>query len=270
MTMPRVNLYDSHYAKLEANVYAEIRRDVYGENVGQTGWITMSDARKFFTDMALSTGKTGLDVACGSGGLTRAMVRETDARAIGVDINPFAIEAATRHAAEEGLEDDVEFQVVDAGVDLPFEANSFDAVLCNDAINHIPDRQHLFNDWFRVLRPGGRVLFTDPIVVTGQLTKEEIEARSSIGYFLFTPVGINERLLETAGFGVLDTVDMTAEVVAIAGKWHEARAQRRDAVVALEGADGFEGLQGFFAMVTRLARERRLSRFRFLAEKRTD
>lgn len=268
MAQSRVDLYDSHYAKLEAAVYAAIRQDVYGENVGQTGWITMADARGFFEDMALAPGRRGLDVACGSGGLTRAMVQETGATAIGVDINPFAIEAATRHATESDLGDSVEFRVVDAGSDLPFEAEAFDAVLCNDAINHIPDRPHLFRDWMRVLRPGGRVLFTDPIIVTGQLTKEEIETRSSIGYFLFTPVGVNERLLEAAGFTVLDVKDMTEEVATIAGRWHQARAERRQAVVALEGEEEFAGLQRFFQIVTRLAGERRLSRFRFLAEKR--
>ena len=199
----RVDLYDSHYAKLEADVYTAIRQDVYGDNVGQTGWITVAGARQFFIDMALAPGKRGLDVACGSGGLTRAMVQETGATAVGVDINPFAIEAATRHAVEGEFGSTVEFRVVDAGSDLPFEAEAFDAVLCNDAINHIPDREHLFQDWMRVLRPGGRVLFTDPIIVTGQLTKEEIETRSSIGYFLFTPVGTNEQLLESAGFSVL-------------------------------------------------------------------
>ena len=151
----RVNLYDSHYARLEADVYAAIRADVYDEDLGQTGWITLADARQFFSELELAPGKRALDVACGSGGLTRAMHIEAGAEAVGVDINPFAIEAATRHASEAGLSDRVAYQVVDAGEDLPFESRTFDAILCNDAINHIPDRHHLFSDWHRVLRRTG-------------------------------------------------------------------------------------------------------------------
>src|SRR6266480_5021946 len=78
---------------------------------------------------------------------------------------------------------------LDAGSCLPFRTESFDAVFSNDSINHLPDRSAVLHDWHRLLRPGGRVLFTDPIVVTGQLSNEEIRTRSSIGFFLFTPVG---------------------------------------------------------------------------------
>lgn len=263
----RVNLYDSHYAQLQADVYARIRSSVYGDEVGQTGWITLDQARACFEKLRVGPDRDVLDVACGSGGLTRLMARETGCRAAGVDINPFAIEAATRQADAEDVGSRVTFRVVDAGDDLPFDDGSFDAVFCNDAINHIPDRSHLFADWHRVLRPGGRVLFTDPIVVTGQLTKEEIEARSSIGYFLFTPAGCNEKLLEAAGFSVLEAEDVTAEVERIASRWHDARERHRDEVIALEGRDEFQGLQRFFAIVTRLAGERRLSRYRYLAAK---
>jgi ubiquinone/menaquinone biosynthesis C-methylase UbiE len=62
----------------------------------------------------------------------------------------------------------VSFQLVDAGQRLPFPDASFDALFCDDAINHLPDRARLFADWHRVLKPGGRLLFTDPVVVTGR------------------------------------------------------------------------------------------------------
>ena len=140
-------------------------------------------------------------------------------------------------------------------------------MFCNDAINHLPDRLSLLQDWHRILRPGGRVLFTDPIVVTGQLSNEEIRVRSSIGFFLFTPLGHNEHLLKKAGFTVLQVRDVTDAVASVSRRWQDARAKRRERLTAIEGDEGFEGLQRFLSAVYVLASERRLSRYMYLAEK---
>ena len=119
-----------------------------------------------------------------------------------------------------------------------------------------------------MLRPGGRVLFTDPIVVTGQLSNEEMRVRSSIGFFLFTPPGHNERLLEQAGFTVRKVRDVTDAVASVSRRWHDARANRRERLTAVEGNEGFDGLQRFLAAVHVLSSERRLSRQMYLADKR--
>ena len=62
----------------------------------------------------------------------------------------------------------------------------------------------------RVLKPGGRLLFSDALVVNGPLTNEEIAARSSIGYYVFVPRGENERLIQEAGLTFLQAQDTTA------------------------------------------------------------
>ncbi len=206
-------------------------------------------------------------MACGSGGVTCAMAKLSGATCTGVDINLHGIEAAKHWAEREGLASVVSFDVVDAGRRLPFPDESFDVVFCNDAINHLPDRLSLLQDWHRILRPGGRVLFTDPIVVTGQLSNEEIRVRSSIGFFLFTPLGHNDHLLKKAGFTVLQVRDVTDAVASVSRRWQDARAKRRERLTAIEGNEGFEGLQRFLSAVYVLASERRLSRYMYLAEK---
>jgi SAM-dependent methyltransferase len=208
-----------------------------------------------------------VEVACGSGGITCAMAAHSGAACIGVDINPHGIEQAKARAEREALSAQVIFQVVDAGRELPFIPTSFDAVFCNDSINHLPDRTATLRDWFRLLRPGGRILFTDPIIVTGQLSNEEIRLRSSIGFFLFTPAGLNERLLEQAGLRVREVRDVTDAVASVSRRWHEARARRRERIVAVDGAEAFEALQQFLHTVYILASERRLSRYMYLAER---
>jgi len=262
-----VDLYDGHYGQLATDPQVEVRRETYGEDLGQASWITVGEARDWFNLLQFGPGQRALEVACGSGGVTCAMASHTGAACVGVDINVHGVEAAKKWAEREGVSSLVSFQVVDAGQRLPFPDESFDVVFCNDSVNHLPGRSAVLQDWYRILHPGGRVLFTDPIVVTGQLSNEEIRARSSIGFFLFTPVGHNERLLEQTGFAVRQVQDVTDAVASVSNKWRDARAKRRERLVALEGQEGFEGLQRFLDAVYTLASERRLSRYMYLAEK---
>jgi SAM-dependent methyltransferase len=266
--MPRdVDLYDTHYAHLAAIAQTEVRRETYDEDLGQSSWITLAEAREWFRLLRLDAGSRVLEVGCGSGGVTRRLAADTGASAVGVDINPHGIETATASALREGLSSRVSFQVVDAGMRLPFADASFDAIFCNDAINHLPGRAELFLDWHRVLKPGGRLLFTDPIVVTGPVTNEEIRVRSSIGFYLFLPAGCNERLLERTGFVVEEIRDVTDAEAWVSARWRDARARRREALAAIEGEEGFDALQRFLDAVCILSRERRLSRYAFLAYK---
>ena len=262
------DLYDTHYSSLLTDVQIEVRGETYDEDFGQASWIMGQEARAWFELLAVGPGQDALEVACGSGGLTCRMAKDTGARCVGVDINPHGIEAARLLAQHEGLSSRVSFEMVDAGSALPFQNESFDGVFCNDSVNHLPGRVDVLRDWHRVLRPGGRLLFTDPIVVTGQLSNDEIRARASIGYFLFTPQGHNERLLEQVGFIVQEVRDVTAAMASVSGKWREARARRRDRLEALEGEERFEGLQRFLDAVWTLASERRLSRYMYFATKR--
>src|SRR5262245_38503300 len=229
-----VELYDSYYSRLATDVLGEVRRETYGEDLGQASWITGAEAREWFDLLRLGAGQNALEVACGSGGVTCAMARHTGAPCVGIDINVHGIEAAKQWAERQGLSSLVSFRVVDAGHALPFGAESFDVVFCNDAINHLPDRAGVLREWHRVLRPGGRVLFTDPIVVTGQLSNEEMRVRSSIGFFLFTPAGHNEQLLDEARFRLRGVRDVTAAVAAVSRRWRQARTTRRVRLIAVE------------------------------------
>lgn len=260
-----VDLYDSAYGNFEAAILEQVRRETFGEDIGQNSWITTDEYLRFFGWLELKPTSNVLEVGCGSGGPALFMARTIGCRIRGIDNNENGIATANKMAEEQGLDSRVGFQLADAAQPLPFESELLDSILCVDAINHLPDRSRVFAELHRVLRPDGRILFTDPIVVTGLLSNEEIAIRSSIGYFLFTPVGENERLLEEAGFELLRCEDVTENEVKVSKRWHDARAKRRDDLLKIEGEKTFEGLQQFLSVVYRLSSERRLSRFVFVA-----
>jgi SAM-dependent methyltransferase len=185
---------------------------------------------------------------------------------MGIDINEEGLTTARQAAAAAG-DAVAQFRWSDLDRRLPFDAESFDAVVCIDSVNHFRDRLAVFREWHRVLKVRGRILFTDPVVLTGPVSNDELVARSNIGFFLFVPLEVTERLLEEAGFHLLRREDVTANIEVTSGRWLAAREQRRDALSRIEGEERFDGLQRFLAAVHTLTRERRLSRFAFLAEK---
>jgi SAM-dependent methyltransferase len=267
----KVDLYDATYGRFDESLYREIRRETWGRNgdedFGQNGWITAKEQDQFIQWLSLSPGQRLLDVACGSGGPTLRLAERTGATVVGVDIHTDGINAGRRHAAARGLTELASFEVVDARGPLPFENESFDAVICIDAINHLPDRPSVLAQWARLLKPGGRLLFTDPIVVTGPLTNEEIAIRSSIGFFLFVTPDTNERMLSDSGLHLTMKEDVTEALAQTAALWHEARQKRALDLGRIEGDATFQGQQRFLEAAARIARERRLSRFAFCARK---
>jgi SAM-dependent methyltransferase len=260
-----VPLYDTGYRDFALTARRRVKEETYGEDIGQNSWLTRDEWDSALDWLVPTAQAHVLDVACGSGGPDLHFARTRGARVVGVDVNAHAIETATRAACGEGLASLARFVQADAGLPLPFADASFDAVVCIDAINHLTDRLGVLRDWHRVLKPGGRMMFTDPIVVTGLLSSEELARRASIGYFVFALRDEDERLVAEAGFDLLRCDDTTANVARVASRWHDARGRLRAELVADEGEQTFDDLQAFLATAHVLASERRLSRYTLLA-----
>lgn len=262
-----VEHYGAQYGNFASELYAQIRAETFGEDLGQNGWLTREEHDLFISWLGLDKGSTLLDVACGSGGPTSRIARLTGCSVVGVDVHEDAIAAARARAEAESLGDRARFEHLDASQPLPFEAGAFDGVICVDAVNHLAGREQVFREWARVLRPGGRLVFTDPIVVTGPLTNEEIAIRSSIGFFLFVPGGADDRLLAGAGFEIVESMDRTRNMAETAARWRAARQARAAELIRVEGEPTFLGQQRFFDVAARIAQEGRLSRIAFHARR---
>ena len=173
-----VNLYDSTYSNFSKQVLEVIRKETYGQDIGQNSWLTSEEYDRFISWLNLTPGHHVLEVASGSGGPAGYLAGRVGCRITGIDVNQSGVDAATGNAVKLNQTHLLSFKVADADSPLPFEDNTFDALVCIDSMNHFQNRKSVLQEWYRVLQPGHRAVFTDPVVITGAVTNEELALRS--------------------------------------------------------------------------------------------
>jgi SAM-dependent methyltransferase len=263
----KVDLYDSAYGNYESDGYRLVRIETYGQDLGQTSWVTTEESNEIPDLLHLSSSSSVLEVGCGSGGYALYLAEKVGCRLVGLDINAAGVRNANQLALARGLAARAHFEQCDVSKSLPFDDKTFDAVFSNDVLCHVPGRPEVLGEICRVLNPGGRMLFSDALVVGGMVSHEDIATRSSIGFYVYSPPGENERLIAHAGFGQIRVIDTTDGAARIAQRWHHAREKRKDELIAAEGDINFEGLQRFLSCVQRLTSDRRLLRYLYIASK---
>jgi SAM-dependent methyltransferase len=246
-----VDLYDNAYRNYDADVYRDIRVETYGEDLGQTSWVTTEESREIPAMLSLTPSSYVLEIGCGSGRYALQVAGIVGCRILGLDTNGRGIHTANQLAAARNMSAQVRFENCDASKKLPFDDSTFDAIFSNDVLCHLP----------------GRMLFSDALIIGGTVSHQEIATRSSIGYYLFSPPGENERILKQEGFLLVSVADTTENAALIAKRWRDARQKRKEALTAIEGEINFEGLQQFLSTVHALTSDRRLQRHVYVAEK---
>lgn len=165
-------------------------------------------------------GKVGIDVGCGSGGISAHLVtRHGAAHVTGYDVELPVIEAARALAARKGLTDRLEFVHASPGV-LPFADARFDFVFSKDAMLHVPDKAGLFADLFRIVKPGGFLAASDWLISHDGEPSENMKNYIAAEGLSFHMRSANwyARALETAGFVDVRTDDRNG--------WYRQEAQR--------------------------------------------
>ncbi len=159
---------------------------------------------------SLKEGETVLDLGSGAGFDCFLAARKVGKRGkvIGVDMTPDMIDRA-RDNARKGNYTNVEFRLAEIE-NLPAADNSADVVISNCVINLAPDKSRVFKEAFRVLKPGGRLMISDIVLI-----KELPESiRDSIDAYIGCVAGamMKDEYLKTiknAGFNDLQVLDET-------------------------------------------------------------
>lgn len=197
------------YAQASIHAYEA----VYGRDFVSPGGEVM--ARELVGRLHLEPGHRVLDAGCGLGGSAFLMARELGARVDAMDLSRNMIALARQRCEEHGLNDLVALEHGDClALDRP---ERYDAVYSRDVFLHIHDKARLFAVLLKVLRPGGRLLFTDYCCGDRPWSDEFSRYVEERAYSLHTlPEYI--ALLEVAGFTDVAGRDLTGRFREILGE----------------------------------------------------
>ncbi len=113
----------------------------------------------------VQAGERVLDIGCGSGvdAFIAAQMVGPTGKVVGIDLVPEMLDKAEKNLALINIEN-VVFRMTTAE-NLPFTDAEFDVVTSNGAFNLIPDKAKALTEIFRILKPGGRLMIADQILV---------------------------------------------------------------------------------------------------------
>jgi SAM-dependent methyltransferase len=161
-----------------------------------------------------------LDAGSGLGGPARYLAETFGAQVEGVDLSPDYVAIARLLTERAGLADRVTFQEGDL-TRLPCEDARYDLVWTQHVAMNIADRARLYRELRRVLKPGGRLAFYDPLATDGHpdLIYPVPWAESAETTTLLT-ADETRAVLREAGFSVVALDDVTEEALG----WAQSRA----------------------------------------------
>jgi phosphoethanolamine N-methyltransferase len=163
-------------------------------------------------------GRTVLDVGSGLGGGALLMAGELGAKVIGLDIEAPLVEGARRYAEEAGLSGRVEYRLVQPGP-FPLPDRAVDLVYSSGAFTQIADKESLFIECLRVLRPGGRLVVYDWMTHDGSpsAAMQYFYKLEGLTYAM-RPLAAHGALLRAAGFVEIELEDLS--------DWYRREARR--------------------------------------------
>jgi ubiquinone/menaquinone biosynthesis C-methylase UbiE len=168
--------------------------------------------REHVERLRLKDGMQVLDVGCGIGGPARYVAATHDVTVTGIDVVPEFVATARDLTQRCGLDARVAFEEVNA-LAMPFPDESFDAALCLYVGMNIVEKAHLCREIRRVLKPGGRLVWSE--VALGPIGPALFPlpwASVPADSYLIPPQVLRQTFVK-AGFHVVDFVDETERFI---------------------------------------------------------
>ncbi len=170
----------------------------------------------------LDAGTRVLDVGSGLGGPSRYLASTFGCRVSGIDLSAAFVDAARYLAQRCGLDAQVDYRCADA-LALPFGDGEFDVAWTQHVAMNIADRDALYREVARVLRPGGHFAVFDVIAGPVQPLHFPVPWASSVDESFLLSAARMRDVLEAQGFSVVSWDDTTDAGLA----WFEERARKQ-------------------------------------------
>ena len=195
-----------------------------------------------------------IDVGCGIGGSTLHLAEKFGSSATGITLSPVQASRAKERATEAGLSERVNFEVANA-LDMPFADDTFDLVWSLESGEHMPDKAKFLAECYRVLKPGGKMIFAtwchrETNSLAGELTPSEVAHLKEIYrvYCLPYVISLSEyrKIATECGFQNLKSDDWS---IAVAPFWDVVidSAIAPQAIIGLFQA-GWQTIQGALSL----------------------
>lgn len=163
MTTDWTKVFEAAFAAPVSAVQQRVWREAFGseypEGVEPHSLVSRTELARFSADVMVDRTGHLVDVGCARGGPGLWVAAHTGARLTGVDIAASALAAAEQRAWSLGLAARAEF-MLGSFESVPLNSGSVDAVMSVDALLFAPDKQAALEELGRVLRHGGRLVFT--------------------------------------------------------------------------------------------------------------
>jgi sarcosine/dimethylglycine N-methyltransferase len=270
-----IDFYDRHpisaqiiLAKLEAargTLEGLQPEDLFAHDQDHYGGLAANDALANCARIGL--GSEVVDLCAGLGGPARYFAHRYGADVTGIELTPARVAGAAELSRRVGLDQLV--RVLEGNVmDLPLPDAGYDAVVSQEALLHVPDIARAFTEAYRVLRPGGRIAFTNWVVHRQLMDTQRRLLWDGMAAATLISTERHAELLRDAGFEIEAVEDETEAWGVILAERLRMYEKLRGEAQAAGTPSGHDDFYKSYVLFVDLVQRKAMGGARFTAVKR--
>jgi sarcosine/dimethylglycine N-methyltransferase len=238
--------------------------DLFPHDQDHYGALAANDALASLGSIA--EGTHVVDFCAGLGGPSRYLAHRYGADVTGIELTPPRVKGAEELTRRVGLQDKV--RIIEGDVmDVPLGDDSVDVVVSQEALLHVPDKPRALAEAYRILKPGGRIVFTDWIAHRPLDEADKTLMWQGMAVRILYSLPVYAELIGRAGFGVLAVQDLTQEWGALLTQRLAMYRKLREETEAAGTPGGHDAFYESYVRFVDLVNQAHLGGGRFAGEK---